>query len=167
MLALAAPACSATERPEGIVERWLISLNQGAAGDPERYAPDRISNLVVPGWAELEPGELDLIEVGRGGPRSLNLSEAERYVVPFLIERLDGRRRRGTAILAPEGGWHVEAIALGTFGLPLPSEGGPGLDGETGVAWIGAIGLAALLILATAGLMRLAPEPRAQTGSSR
>jgi hypothetical protein len=32
---LVLPACASTERPEGLVERWLVSLNQGAAGRPE------------------------------------------------------------------------------------------------------------------------------------
>ena len=56
-------ACSSEQRPEGITERWLLSLNQGAAGRPDRYAPDEVSEQVVPGWHDLDPGFLDVITV--------------------------------------------------------------------------------------------------------
>ena len=56
-------ACSSEQRPEGITERWLLSLNQGAAGQPDRYAPDEVSEQVVPGWHDLDPGFLDVITV--------------------------------------------------------------------------------------------------------
>jgi hypothetical protein len=168
MLLLA--SCAGTERPEGIVERWLISLNQGAAGNPGAFAADRVSHLVVPDWEELEPGELDLVEVGPGRFESgvTSLLDDDGYVVPFLVERLDGGRLRASAVLSAEpGGWRVEAVSLETFGLTLPSEGGPGLDRGAGLAWLAALGLAAALVLLSTGLMRLVPEPRPQTGSSR
>jgi hypothetical protein len=48
--AILAGSCAAqAQRPEGIVERWLVSLNQGAAGRPDLYAPDEVSELVLPG----------------------------------------------------------------------------------------------------------------------
>ena len=49
LLALAFTACTQAARPEGVVENWLRSLNQGAAGRPDRYAPDEVSQRVVPG----------------------------------------------------------------------------------------------------------------------
>jgi hypothetical protein len=154
---LALVACAASERPEGIVERWLISLNQGVAGDPGAYAPDEVSDRIVPRWDDLDPGELDEIEVGRAVP-----DERGTSIVPFRIVSLDGAVLVGTAIVR-DGRVHdasrTEEIP------PLPSEGGPGLDRGAGPAWLAAIGLAGLLILATIGLMRLAPEPR--TGPSR
>jgi hypothetical protein len=166
LLVLVAPACASADRPEGVVERWLISLNQGAAGDPGAYARARVSDLLLPGWEELEPGELDLIEVGRGRTWAF-LAGDERYVVPFLIEHVGPGRLRASAILSDDtGSWRVEALSLGTFGLELPSEAGPGLDRGIGAAWIVAVGVAALLITLSMALMRLV-RPRAQTGSSR
>lgn len=152
LLAAALPACAATERPEGIVERWLISLNQGAAGDPGTYADDEVSNLVVPDWDELEPGALDLIEVGRGGT-----GEGGSFQVPFRVVYQDGREE---AFLATLVGGRVVALPRTTVG-PIER---PTPDLALG-AWLAALGAAALLILATAGLMRLVPEGRA--GSSR
>jgi len=163
---MALAACATAERPEGIVERWLISLNQGAAGEPDTYAADKVSRLLVPDWDLTDPGELDRIEVGRGrveGP--FLLGEEGQYVVPFLIDHLHEGELRATAILRMRAdGWRVEAISLGTFGLRLPSEGGRPLSGVGAIAWLVAIGSAALVILLTAGLMRLVPGP--QTGSS-
>jgi hypothetical protein len=62
---LALSACAGQERPEGIVERWLLALNQGAAGEPDRYAPNAASEEILPGWEHLDPGELDVVEVAR------------------------------------------------------------------------------------------------------
>jgi hypothetical protein len=167
LLAIGAGACATTDRPEGVVERWLISLNQGAAGDPGRYATEQVSDLVLPGWRELEPGELDVIEVGRGRPETFLLTEDERYVVPFVIDHVGPGRLRANAILSDEdGAWRVEAVAAGAgWDLRLPSEGGPGLDRAAGLAWAVAAGIAVVLIVLSAGLMRLA-RPGARTGSS-
>lgn len=167
LAAVAAPACPAEERPEGIVERWLLSLNQGAAGHPDRYASAQVSRLVLPGHDEADPETFDRIEVGQGESRALNLF-VERYAVPFLVERPDGRRLRGTAILrANRDERRVEAVSLGTFDLRLPSEGGPSSEGVTTLAWFGALGAAALLIALTAALMRLVPERAASLRTRR
>lgn len=166
LLAIALPACAGTERPEGIVERWLISLNQGAAGRPEAYAPDRVSDRVLPNREALEPGELDVIEVGRGAPRDVTLFGDEVYLVPFRLVDVDGRERRLVAVLDDaHGAWRVESVSPGPFGseLRLPSEGGPGVDDGETFAWLAALGAAALLVLLTIGLMRLVPEPQGRT----
>ena len=63
--------CGHTDRPEGIVERWFTSLNQGSAGRPGQYAPELLSQGVLPNWRQCEPGVIDLIEVGRGGEDGL------------------------------------------------------------------------------------------------
>src|SRR5207247_1524816 len=57
-------ACGGTDRPEGTVERWLVTLNQGKAGEPEKYAAGNVTNQVLPGWSNCDPGSLDVIEVG-------------------------------------------------------------------------------------------------------
>jgi len=53
---LVLPACASTERPEGLVERWLVSLNQGAAGRPEEYAADDLSEQILPSFRTADPG---------------------------------------------------------------------------------------------------------------
>src|SRR5205085_10618719 len=57
-------ACGGIDRPEGVAERWLRAAGQGPAGQPQRYAHDDITRLVVP--ASSKPGTLEVIEVGRG-----------------------------------------------------------------------------------------------------
>jgi hypothetical protein len=153
---LALAACATTERPEGIVERWLLSLNQGAAGDPDIYAPRDVSDRVVPRWDELDPGRLDEIEVGRAAPGG-----GGRMIVSFRIVDVDGTGLVGVAVVEGDRVITADRIAGAP---PLPSQGGPGIDRGTGLAWLAAVVIAGVLILATIGLMRLAPEP--QTGSS-
>jgi hypothetical protein len=155
--AIALAACATAERPEGIVERWLLSLNQGAAGDPDVYAPRAVSDRVVPGWDELDPGVLDEIEVGRAAPGG-----GGRTIVPFRIVHVGGTGLVSVAVV--EGARVITADRI-AGAPPLPSRGGPGLARGAGVGWLAAVAVAGLLILATIGLMRLAPEP--QTGSSR
>ncbi|MGH2556909.1 MAG: hypothetical protein ACRDHO_14500, partial [Actinomycetota bacterium] len=66
--ALFLSACGGTDRPEGVVERWLISLNQGRAGEPDKYAPNELSQRILSNWQERDPGDLQVIEVGKGMP---------------------------------------------------------------------------------------------------
>jgi hypothetical protein len=84
LAALLLAGCGNTDRPEGAVERWLTSLNQGAAGRPGRYAGPAESNEVLPGWRGCEPGALDTIDVGRAtttGGQGVAFA-----VVPFQVE---------------------------------------------------------------------------------
>jgi hypothetical protein len=153
-MALALAACSSVERPEGIVERWLVSLNQGAAGRPDTYATPEVSEIVLPGWRDREPGAMDLIRVGRGVP-----GEGGSVQVPFRIVREDGTSERFLASLV---GGRVVALPRTTVGPIAPSIGHAPL-----AAWLAAIGIALVLALLTAALMRLVPEPAGQAGSSR
>lgn len=141
-------ACTARERPEGIVERWLLSLNQGAAGRPDVYAPDDVSRRVVPGWDARDPGELDVIEVGRGGPGEGGVDQ-----VPFRIVTVDGDELRG---LANVDGGRVSGILTSpqTPISPLPSEGGPtGLEPVPAAGWLVALAVSGVLIALSWGLM--------------
>jgi hypothetical protein len=52
---LAASSCAAQEHPEGIVERWLLALNQGSAGEPLRYADADVTDALVPEWRSAAP----------------------------------------------------------------------------------------------------------------
>jgi hypothetical protein len=161
----AAPACATAERPEGVVERWLISLNQGAAGHPDRYAPAWASETVVPAWRDLEPGELDLIEVGaaRRAPDGAAL-------VPFQIEDRNGTVTRAFAVVEERD------ATPRIVGFEPPPDSGPGLDpgfalrsadGARPVAWLAAFAIAIGLIVLTVGLMRLAPEPSTELRTRR
>lgn len=157
LLGLLLPACASTERPEGIVERWLLSLNQGAAGEPERYATDALSDAVLHDWAELEPGQLDEIDVGD----ATALGDGS-FSVPFRVVNLDGAVATAFAILEPT------PTGLRIVRARSPDLG-PGLHEDFAVrsaepmpaaAWVAAAGVAALLIALTAGLMALVPGRR-------
>jgi len=149
------PACAGTDRPEGIVERWLTSLNQGAAGRPSRYAPDSVSQEILPNWRNLDPGELDVIEVGKG--RTF-ISKEGGARVPFRVVDTSGREVRATALLErnPDGtGGTIVRIEPATADLLLPSEGGPRIETATPAMWLAAASVALLFVLLSAALMSL------------
>ena len=155
LAAVLLPTCAKQERPEGIVERWLVALNQGSAGRPERYASDELSEEVLPNWNELEPGELDVIEVG-SAVRDANDLGAN---VGFRVERLDGTVVERTARVERLDGsprWHIERLGPAGDAPALPSEGGPAIGAADLGWWLGAIGVALVLVLASIALMGLA-----------
>lgn len=144
-LALLTPACAdADQRPEGVVERWLTSLNQGAAGRPDRYASDEVSQAVLPGWHDLEPGELDVIEVGTD--RGTRMCEERCADVPFRVTDLNGDVTEGVALTESISGdgWHVTAVELGTSSLP-PDGGSWAIPRAAAGWWLGAGAIAAVL----------------------
>ena len=164
------PACGHTNRPEGVVERWLISLNQGKAGRPEVYASAQLSQTILPDWASRDPGDLDLIEVGKGnavivpgafiqtatGCKVHWMVAREYFAVPFRVERLHGSTSSLIAILLKRAGeWHVVTLRpSSTFpDLRVPSEGGQRVGGASGALWLAALGVAFLLVLVSMVLM--------------
>lgn len=186
-LALLTPACAGAERPEGVVERWLVSLNQGEAGRPDLYVIDGadaevLGARVLAGWRQAEPGRLDRIEVGRAGPHveavpadsdALNGCGAGGCTpVRFRVVDLDGRETRGIAYLGLVDGDHAIAevrtpdVAEGVGAeevngtLPaLPSDGGPEIQG-LGPASLAIAGLVAVLLsLAAVSVVRLVRTP--------
>ena len=139
-------ACSSEERPEGITERWLLSLNQGAAGRPDRYAPDEVSQQVVPGWHDLDPGFLDVIKVE---PAVFIRGAIPGTLVPFHLVTKDGDKIDGTARLLQSGdSWRITDVSGGTTPTEGGSPFGAGLPG-----WPIALGVGALLALAALGLL--------------
>lgn len=97
LLALAAVAASCStsdQRPEGIVERWIVSMNQGVAGEPWRWADDDATARVSPTWDTNEPGSIDSFSLGSAR------AEGDGFVVPFTLERTDGRVASGDAVVA-------------------------------------------------------------------
>jgi hypothetical protein len=172
------PACGGTDRPEGVVERWLISLNQGVAGRPGRYAPSEISNQILPGWQGCDPGALDLTEVGRGvrvansgpGPANPGSTEAVPYRVVFAssIDSLCGHTVRPTGLLLgvanlsrSSGEWRLVSVYPQPPGrvFRVPSQGGQRVGGATAGEWLAGIGIGIGLALLVVGLMKLAPKP--------
>lgn len=152
---MALSACAGQERPEGIVERWLLALNQGAAGEPDRYAPSAASEEVLPGWEHLDPGELDVVEVARAGtPRGDTCAEGTSFV-PFRVVRLDGSQLRSAACVASA---RVTQLTdrVGSTDPLFPSEGGPPIQDERAGVWGIAIGVGVGLVLVGEALMRVA-----------
>jgi hypothetical protein len=163
------PACGGTDRPEGVVERWLISLNQGAAGRPGRFAAAGFSERILPGWRGRDPGDLAVIEVGKGklihrpyGIDGKGQTAPEFTVVPFRVERASGRQLDREAVVAEVRGT-LRVVAMGTRepDLLVPSQGGERVGGATAGQWLTGIGIGVALALVVVGLMRLAPKPAA------
>jgi hypothetical protein len=167
LTALFLSGCATEERPEGVVDRWLNSLNQGAAGEPGRYAEAPVSEAVLPGWRECSPGALDVIEVGRG-EQAATRGVVTDQAVPFRVEYSasiddlcptwsggrDGVRASAFLVLGSEG-WQVVAIGEGDD-LPLPSEGGERVASASAVAWSISLAVAAVLCLLVMLLMATA-----------
>ena len=159
-------ACAHTDRPEGVVERWLISLNQGKAGRPGQYAPERLSQRILPHWQTRQPGDLDVIEVGSGRRYSTSFEKCPsrcpaEWLVPFRIERTSGVKFEGTALARKQGNWYVIGLRLGDSSLLVPSNGGQRIGSASAAAWGVAIGISAALMILVALLMRLTPKPMA------
>jgi hypothetical protein len=141
-------ACASADRPEGVVERWLISLNVGDAGQPERYASNELSNRILP--PPRDPNDLDVIEVGRGR------IEGDTALVPYRVEVADGPKLDGVArLVRTADGWKVVALLPKDPTLAVPSEGGRHVGGASGFLWLVAVALAVALCLVSAGLMAL------------
>ncbi len=163
------PACGHTDRPEGVVERWLISLNQGKAGRPDQYAPESLSQRILPHWASRDPGDLDVIEVGKvrldSDPPQFSAE------VPFRVKRLGGWSLIGIAGLYSHGvgHWHITAIkpqsAFPT--LKVPSQGGERIGNASATLWLSALGLAFLLLLGTAALMSTVGRPKTTAATAK
>jgi len=141
-------ACTSEQRPEGITERWLLSLNQGAAGRPDRYAPEEVSQQIVPGWNELEPGYLDVITVE---PQLHIRGAIPDAFVPFRLVTKDGAEIDGVAHLLQNGdSWRITDVPTGAPATAGGSPFGAGLPG-----WPIALAIGAALVLAALGLLTI------------
>ena len=151
------PGCGTeTERPEGIVERWIVSMNQGPAGEPWRWADDQASSETSPTWDTDEPGAIDAFSVGPA------TAENDGFVVPFRIERLDGSVTAGEAVLkhreiadAPSQLVVMEV----RHGKQVAIAGGWWQGSASSGAWLLAIAVAVTLTLLGVLLVRLAARP--------
>jgi len=139
-LVLGAGCASSNERPEGVVEQWLLSLNQGAAGDPGRHggsAAERAAAEVLPDWRTSDPGSLDRIQVGGDVVEGQAFGEPDD--VPFRIETTDGHEISGIVHVARCGegaGWCVNGASSGGVEIS-PGWTWPAGAGSTAWAWAG------------------------------
>jgi len=171
------PACASTDRPEGVVERWLISLNQGSAGRPDRYADPDVSERILPGWDACEPGALDTIRVGRQMTRAgtEHVGDGSVAVVPYEVEYADdaaelcdhpvgGRRAPAGYVVAvrPRGGdWRVTDLQrIGPGEFRFPAFVARPVAAASPLVWLAGAGLGLLLCAFVALLMRATPRPR-------
>ncbi len=114
---LAMASCTREARPTGIVENWLRSLNQGPAGAPERFADDDVSEQVVPGWHDLDPGHLDVIEVGNARTTETGAE------VSFRLLDIEGVETHGVAHLVAVGdAWRVASVSIDPASQSPPIE---------------------------------------------
>jgi hypothetical protein len=166
-------ACGGTNRPEGVVENWLNALNQGKAGQPQKYALSAVSTHVLPNWQECDPGSLDVIEVGaraqgmEGGPNMAFVPYRIKYASD--LSSCDTSERpsapvRGVAVAEKKGGtWQVrfvEGVPRGSeSALRLPSEGGPRIGSASLSALLITLAVSVVLMLLVALLIRTTPEP--------
>jgi len=166
-LLLLLPACQGTNRPEGVVERWLVALNQGSAGRPGQYAPEPLSQQILPHWASRDPGDIDTIEVGRAtsgfGVHLSGTSEDDNQAtdVPYRVVLVDGRKEEGEAVLHQvRGSWRVTSLNPPSI-LRVPSEGGQRIGSASLALWLGSLGVALILTLITIALMATVGRDRA------
>ncbi len=153
-------ACGGTDRPEGVVERWLISLNQGRAAEPQKYASADATNSVLPGWQHCDPSALDVIEVGKGriDPSDLDRGPGRHSAyVPYRIKYSDDL----ILFTGPGGGWRIAGLSPGRGGLKVPSEGGAPIGSAPLASWLLTLGASAGLMLLVGLLIRLTPTPTA------
>jgi hypothetical protein len=167
VVALLLVGCSNTERPEGIVERWLLALNQGQAGEPRRFAYLSAAETVPANWRSEDPGTFDVIEVGRAQPCSEVGPIVCEARVPFRVVLMDGEELRAEALVGIDrmgnsraGPSRVFEVRNTEFGLILPSEGGPSIGSAGSVAWLFAITASIALIVLSEGAMALAQTRR-------
>jgi hypothetical protein len=157
LLVLLLSGCSTNERPEGVVERWLLSLNQGAAGTPDRYGGDEAvaaASAVLPDWATRDPGSLDRVQVGGNPGWAKGMVDAGSEV-PFRIQTTDGQVIEGVADVARCGAdgerWCVTSAGLG--GVTYGSSAVSWSAGAGPAAWAWASGAAIVLALLAVGLV--------------
>jgi hypothetical protein len=161
-------ACGGTNRPEGVVERWLVSLNQGKAGEPQKYAVPAVTDTVLPNWKACDPGSLDVIEVGQHGAGP-NGSALVPYRIKYVTDLSSCNTNqqptaplKGAALVRMEGGdWRVTALQTRSASSPLkvPSEGGEPIGNAPLSTWLIALAISAVLMLIVAVIIRLQPEP--------
>jgi phage terminase large subunit-like protein len=147
MLCILLAGCTQEARPEGVAESWLRSLNQGAAGRPDRYAVDAVSEQVVPGWRDLEPGQLDTIEV------ALTTRTDTAADVSFRVVDVDGKATAGTAHLQADGdSWTIAGVDVSTSDRVVTDTSA---RGGLPLGWPIAVLAAVVLALLALGLVTL------------
>jgi hypothetical protein len=154
--------CGSSARPEGVVERWLLSLNRGSAGAPERYGGDpavQAADTVLPDRRTRDPGSLDRVEVGAAVvTETAGSLEAS---VPFRIETTDGDVVTGTVRVGDCGvgvagkDWCILDARFGGAGPPPGSTWAAGSDAsDWGRAVVAAVVLSGVAVTLVAAVRR-------------
>jgi len=155
---MATPGCGDRIRPEGLVERWLLALDQGAAGNAGRYAEAPTSRKILPGYTNAEPGQLDVVEVGDA------IRTECSWEVPFRVVRTDERELSGFAIIPTCATAPIRPILDVEFGVvpegSFPSEGATSFGSDRALVWVVAIGIGLGLVIVGEALMRLVRRRR-------
>ncbi len=166
-LLLALTSCAVRERPEGIVERWLLALNQGSAGQPGRYAPESLSQTILPDWRHAEPGHFDVIDVQPAAVRSCSVAvtgdscepKGRLASVPFVLETTDGAVSRFEVTLVEHGGtWNAVALEPNELPRTLRDTGWPSTLKLS--SWLAAIALGLAVTAFATATMWLAGRRR-------
>ena len=144
--------CSQSPRPEGVVQRWLVSLNQGSAGRPGQWADAGVTTTVAPWWPA-EPDHIDEMDVGT----------ANGQAVPFRIETTDGTVTSGVATVgtrATSDGSepYVASVSLGDVPVEAHKVGGLSSAELAAAAVVGIV-----LALAAVGVLTLVRRSAART----
>lgn len=158
---LALGACTTVDRPEGVVERWLTSINQGPTGEPERYAEEALSEEILP--SPREAGGLDVIEVGKGA------EEGGRARIPYRVARVSGEAMHGVAELerSASGEWMIVRLSPEDPTLLVPTGGGERIGRATPVVWVGSVAGGLLLVVMVFLTMRLVGTPPVNSAPRR
>lgn len=163
LMFLALEGCASyQQRPEGVVERWLLALNQGSAGEPGRYAPEDLSQTILSDWRRADPGHFDIIEVQPAAVRSCSEAVAgdscepqgRVAFVPFNLEDTDGAIFSFEVTLVERADtWNAVALEAIDHPTTLREPGWPStLDWSS---WLLAIAAGLALVVVGEGAMRL------------
>lgn len=140
--------CASIDRPEGVVERWLRSINQGKIGEPHKYADDDVSDKILRDRSE--PDGLDVIEVGKGRVT------AGSALVPYRVHLTKGGKLLGVAELERSSGtWRILRLQPADPKLKVPTQGGERIGKAALTHWGTTIVLAFALIFLTLAIMEL------------
>jgi hypothetical protein len=156
-----------TTSSEGVVDRWLLALNQGSAAKPGRHAPESLSQTILPDWSRAEPGHFDVIEVQPAAVRSCADAVAgdsceprgRMASVPFNLETTEGAVFSFEVTLVEhEGTWNAIALEPNDHPMTLRVPGWPSTIESS--SWLVAIAVGFAVAAAATALMRLVRRRR-------
>jgi hypothetical protein len=155
------------DRPEGVAERWLSNVGDTrrdgvkdrARANADKVGPVALAAHLLSSQSSDGGSAFADLEVGKA------VGTSQRTIVPFRLHQELGHSASATATygavqLAKVGGrWEVRAVLAPQPGIKVPSQGGsPAAKAPAGL-FLGTLGVAALVTMAAAGLLRAATAP--------